>query len=153
MKEFDERIRELLKDQNHVIQGEGDRQLQDWDEYTEDPDQEFVDDFDRPVSDERISEEDLDFTPDTFHDTYINKQQIVLPRGAGDSENVHYVRVTKPLRDVDGRPIIGMANKKPMLDTREYEVEFMDGHSEALAANLIVQNLYSQIDEVGTTDI
>lgn len=58
MKEFDERIRELLKDQNHVIQGEGDRQLQDWDEYTEDPDQEFVDDFDRPVSDERISEED-----------------------------------------------------------------------------------------------
>lgn len=77
----------------------------------------------------------------------------MLPRGAGDSENVHYVRVTKPLRDVDGRPIIGMANKKPMLDTREYEVEFMDGHSEALAANLIVQNLYSQIDEVGTTDI
>ena len=62
MKEFDERIRELLKDQNHVIQGEGDRQLQDWNEYTEDPDQAFVDDFDRAVPDERFAEEDQDFT-------------------------------------------------------------------------------------------
>ncbi|KAI2504020.1 Reverse transcriptase (RNA-dependent DNA polymerase) [Fragilaria crotonensis] len=147
MKEFDERIKELLKDQNHVIQGEGERQLQDWNEYTDDPDQAFADEFDRAVSDERIIEEDQDFTPDTFDDSYINKE-IALPRGAGDGEDVHYGRVTKRLRDADGRPI-GMANENPMLDTREYEVEFMDGHSEALAANLIAQHLYSQIDEEG----
>lgn len=147
MKEFDERIRELLKDHNHVIQGDGDRQLQDWNDYTEDPDQAFVDDFDRAISDERIAEEDQGFTPDTFDDSYVNKE-IALPRGAGDGEDVHYGRVTKRLRDADGKPI-GMANENPMLDTREYEVEFMDGHSEALAANLIAQHLYSQIDEEG----
>jgi hypothetical protein len=42
-----------------------------------------------------------------------------------------------------------MANDNPMLNTREYEVGFMDGHSEAIAANLIAQHLYSQIDKEG----
>ena len=61
-----------------MIQGDGDRQLQDWDDFTEDTDRAFVDDFDSAVSDERILEADQDFTPDVFHDTYINKE-IALP--------------------------------------------------------------------------
>ena len=36
-----------------------------------------------------------------------------------------------------------------LLDRREYSVEFKDGISESLSANLIAQNLYSQIDEEG----
>jgi hypothetical protein len=35
------------------------------------------------------------------------------------------------------------------MDTREYIVEFTDGHSQALSANLIAQNLFSQIDDKG----
>ena len=147
MKEFDERIRELLRDQNHVINGDGDRQLQDWDEYNDDTNQEFIDDFDSAVSDERIAEADGDFTPDIFDDTYLNKE-IAIPRGAGYSEDVQYGKVTKRLRDAEGRPI-GVASDNPMMDTREYEVEFLDGHSEAISANLIAQHLYSQIDEEG----
>ena len=40
--EFDERIKELLKDDNHVIQDGNERQLQDWDDYTEDNDADFA---------------------------------------------------------------------------------------------------------------
>jgi hypothetical protein len=36
-----------------------------------------------------------------------------------------------------------------LLDTREYEIEFFNGHSEALSTNLIAQNLFSQIDKDG----
>ncbi|KAI2506896.1 hypothetical protein MHU86_7488 [Fragilaria crotonensis] len=74
MKEFDANIRELLKDQNHVLQGDGERQLQDWEEYTDDVDQAFLDDFDSAVSDETITEADQDFTPDIFDDMYLNKE-------------------------------------------------------------------------------
>ena len=40
-----------------------------------------------------------------------------------------------------------------MLDTREYAVEFRDGHAESLSANLIAQHLYSQVDEEGNVHI
>jgi hypothetical protein len=40
-------------------------------------------------------------------------------------------------------------NENPLLDTREYEVEFLDGHVEAMSANSIAQHLFSQIDEEG----
>ncbi len=40
--EFDARIAELLKDNNHVIQEGNERQLQDWDDYTEDNDENFA---------------------------------------------------------------------------------------------------------------
>lgn len=36
-----------------------------------------------------------------------------------------------------------------MLDTREYEVEFPDGSVDALQANIIAENMYSQIDSEG----
>jgi hypothetical protein len=41
------------------------------------------------------------------------------------------------------------ANKNPLLDTREDEVEFLDGHKELLSANLIAQHLFSQVDKEG----
>jgi hypothetical protein len=52
------------------------------------------------------------------------------------------------LRDAEGRPI-GRANENPLLDTREYEVEFLDGQVESMSANLIAQHLFSQVDEEG----
>ena len=49
-------------------------------------------------------------------------------------------------RDAMGRPIGVKAPGQPMLDTRLYEVEFPDGSTEAVMANLIAENLYSQVD-------
>ena len=150
-KEYNDRIKALLHDDNHVVHGDGERQLQDWDEYTDVQDEAFNDEFNSAVSDEKIKDADADFTPDVFDDTYLNKE-IAIARGAGDSEDVQYGRVTKRLRDAEGRPI-GTANDNPLLDTREYSVEFLDGHTEAIAANLIAQHLYSQIDDEGRRHI
>ena len=52
------------------------------------------------------------------------------------------------MHDKDGRPI-GTADDNPMLDTCEYEVEFLDGHCKSLSANVIVQHIFSQVDEEG----
>ena len=83
------------------------------------------------ISDSSIPEVDETFTPDTFHDTYLNKE-VALTRGVNDNCNVQFGKVTKRLRDAEGRPI-GMANENPLLDTREYSVEFKDGISESLS--------------------
>ena len=146
--EYDERIKEIMNDANHVVHEDNERQLQDWDDYTEDNDEDFAKEFGEPVSDSKISEADDDFTPDTFNDTYLNKE-VALADGANEAK---FGRVTKRLRDAEGRPI-GMANENPLLDTREYAVEFRDGHIEALSANLIAKNLYSQLDDEGRRHI
>ena len=57
-------------------------------------------------------------------------------------------RVTKRLRDNEGNPF-GRSNKSPFLDTRQYEVEFNDGQKQALTANLIAQNMFSQVNDEG----
>ena len=36
---------------------------------------------------------------------------------------------------------------KYILDTRFYEVEYLDGHKASLAANNIAENIFSQVDE------
>ena len=48
---------------------------------------------------------------------------------------------------------MGVANNNPILDTREYVVEFMDGHEETMTANLIAEHLFSQIDDDGNRQV
>jgi hypothetical protein len=45
--------------------------------------------------------------------------------------------------------VIGRANPNPILDTRTYEVEFPDGQTAEMAANVIAQNMYAMCDEEG----
>ena len=51
-------------------------------------------------------------------------------------------------RDADGRPI-RKQHPKPLLDTRLYEVEFPDGSTKAITANLIAETPWSQVDNEG----
>ena len=44
--------------------------------------------------------------------------------------DLQFGNVTKQLLDAEGRPI-GKANENPLLDMRQYEVEFRDGRSES----------------------
>jgi hypothetical protein len=141
--------RNYSKATNHVILQEGnERQLQDWDDCTDDKDENFAKTFGEVILDAKISEADKDFTPDTFNDAYWNKK-IAVARGANE---VQLRKVTKRLRDADGRPI-GTTNDNPLLDTRKYAVEFRDGRVESVSANLIAQNLYSQLDDKGKRHI
>jgi hypothetical protein len=51
-------------------------------------------------------------------------------------------------RDADRNPF-GIASTNPILDTQIYEVQFPDGHTESYAANIIVENMYAQVDHEG----
>ena len=53
-------------------------------------------------------------------------------------------------RDNDNRPI-GKRHLNPLLDTREYVVNFTDGSSNAYSANVIAEGIFSQVDEYGRT--
>jgi hypothetical protein len=48
-------------------------------------------------------------------------------------------------RELDGT-LRGRANANPMLDTRNYEIQFPDGRSDEYTANVITENMYSQCD-------
>ena len=56
------------------------------------------------------------------------------------------------MKDANGLPI-GLANENPILDTRMYEVEYLDGERMSLAANNIAENLFAQIDGDGNRQV
>jgi hypothetical protein len=57
-------------------------------------------------------------------------------------------KVISRKRDADGN-LVGHRHHNPILDTREYEVEFPDGAVDTFMANLIAENMYSQVDANG----
>ncbi len=57
-------------------------------------------------------------------------------------------KVISRKRGADGEPI-GIAHTNPILDTRVYNVQFEDGHAECYAANIITENVYTQVDPDG----
>ena len=142
MDEFDAKIEQRLdvKDSNvpafaQIDNSDHKLSLQD--------DPEFVEEFQKVISDESIPDAD-DYTPDAF-DTYV-AMEIGLPRGPDDS--LHSATVKRRAVDDEGKPI-GVANNNPLLDSRQYEVEYLDGTTETLTANVIAENLLAQVDEEG----
>jgi hypothetical protein len=57
-------------------------------------------------------------------------------------------KVIRRKRELDGT-LRGRANANPMLDTRNYEIEFPDGRSDEYTANVIAENMYAQCDIEG----
>jgi hypothetical protein len=52
------------------------------------------------------------------------------------------------VKDQDGLPV-GQPHSNPLLETWEYKVEFPDGSVDALQANIIAENMFSQINSEG----
>ena len=100
------------------------------------------------VSNNELKEADDTFTPDVY-DTYLN-MELAIPQG--DSLEPRLARVAKRLKDANGLPI-GLANENPILDTRMYEVEYLDGERTPLVANNIAENLFPQIDNEGNRQV
>jgi hypothetical protein len=92
-------------------------------------------------SEANVPEQD-EFTPETF-DGYLTAS-VMLPRGG----EILKGSVVARKRDSSGNPV-GKANPNPILDTREYVVEFDDGVHQVYSANLIAENMYSQVDSDG----
>ena len=57
-------------------------------------------------------------------------------------------RIMRRKRNESGA-LIGTANENPIMDTRVYEVDFGEGTYQDYTTNLIMENLYSQVDEIG----
>lgn len=138
---YDAKIKERFKEDRLVPKGEK-PDPSEWAEILED-DLDFAAEFARIFNNPEVKEADDDFDPDTY-DSYLN-MELALDRGG---ENPEVAKVVKRLKDKDGRPI-GTSHDNPILDTRMYEVEYRDGHRAALAANVIAENMFAQVDEEG----
>ena len=103
----------------------------------------FEEEFQRIISDKYLPEAEDSFTPDSY-DGYL---QMELAFDRGDN-GPSFAKVTKRLRDAQGLPI-GTANDNPILDTRMYEVEYLDGFTTSMAANSIAENMFAQNDGEG----
>ena len=107
------------------------------------PDDIFLPDLpDEPADAEATMPDADDFTPEAY-DEYLTAE-VLLP----NMGTITKAKVTGRKRDADGNPI-GKRHSNPILDTREYEVEFADGGTDVFSANIIAENLYSQIDDEG----
>ena len=138
---FDRKIHDKLKCEQRGYLGDKPNP-EDWADLI-DEDDDFREEFQKIYNDSSIPEAD-NYTPEVGDDTYIN-MEIALPR---DDDGPTFAKVTKRLKDANGLPI-GTANDNPILDTRVYEVEYLDGHRTALAANAIASNMFAQIDDDG----
>jgi hypothetical protein len=109
------------------------------------PDDVFLPDDDEehdPADPESVMPEADDYTPESY-DEYLTAE-VLLP----NMGTLTKAKVISRKRDADGNPV-GRRHHNPILDTREYEVEFPDGAVDTFTANLIAENMYSQVDADG----
>ena len=151
MKQFDDEIAAKL-DATNIDQSSKLQEQPKWNRLSlEEEDIDFIEDFNRVINDASIPEVDRpngesnqSFTPDAF-DSYIG-MEVGMPRG--DDDNLMHARVKRRAVDVDGNPV-GVKNNNPLLDTRMYELEYVDGTLEHVSANVIAESLLAQVDEEG----
>jgi hypothetical protein len=83
-----------------------------------------------------------DYSPEDF-DKYISAEVLLLK-----GDNLVLGKVIKRKRDDEDDPIV-IAHNNPIFDTCFYQVKFPKGQVEEYSANVIAQNLYSQLDSEG----
>ena len=111
----------------------------------EDEDAEFIEEYRRVIQNKDIGEaEQIDIAEIGETDAYLD-MELGIQR---EEEGIHHARVKRRALDNEGKPI-GVANNNPILDSRLYEVEYIDGRIETLTANIIAENLLAQVDEHG----
>jgi hypothetical protein len=104
--------------------------------------EEFADSVTVPRDGDETQPGQDSFTPEGY-DNIINAK-IMIPKGDGTIAG----KVNKRAKGEDGNPI-GFRNSNPLLDTREYEVLIPDGATVSYTANVIAENLYSQVVSEG----
>ena len=109
-------------------------------------DDEFYHQFTKVINDASLLEADDSYNQEYGKkDNYIGMKLGIVRGPDGDVQQAH---VKKRVVDDEGRPL-GIANDNPILDLRQYEVEFLDGETEILTANLIAENILAQVDDNG----
>jgi hypothetical protein len=141
MADFEKAIADRYKEGR--LHTHGDKpDLEQWSDLLE-TDPHFAEEFAQTFDNPDVKEADDEFDPDSY-DSYLN-MEIAVDR---DGQEAQLARVSKRLRDNAGNPI-GQANNNPILDTRLYEIEYLDGHRAAMSANTIAENMFAQVDQDG----
>jgi hypothetical protein len=90
---------------------------------------------------------DIDYVDDDHdvdtYDQYVGSQ-VRVPIGG----KIRSGKVMRRKRELDGT-WKGRANVKPMMDSRTYEIEFLNGRSDEYTANVNAENMYAQCDTKG----
>ena len=110
-------------------------------------DEEFLEEYRQVIDDEELPHADnvQSSDDDVFAiDPYIN---MLVGINQGD-DTILDACMKRRAVDENGRPI-GTSHPNPILDTRRYHLEYTDGTEEIMAANIIAENLLSQVDEEG----
>jgi hypothetical protein len=100
-------------------------------------------DFDPAEPEAKMPEADK-YTPEAY-DEYL-MAEVLLP----NMGTVTKARVIGCKRDSDGNPV-RRRNSNLILDMREYKVEFADGAMDVFTANMIAENLFSQVNLEGNS--
>ena len=95
-----------------------------------------------------MKEADETFTPDVY-DTNLN-MELAIPQG--DSLEPMLARASKRLIDANVLPI-WLDNENPILDTRMYEVQYLDGEKTSFVVSNIAENLFAQINDDGNCQV
>jgi len=134
LQEFDVKVAEKMKDKDHVVKPSAENRFfhPDVDMDMEDP---------APELEDNVDEAD-GYDEDTY-DTFLGGQLMLEHKG-----QLALGTVTKRAKGEDGNPI-GKHNANPLFDTRKFEVEFPDGDVQEYYANVIAENLFSQVDSEG----
>jgi PAS domain-containing protein len=113
----------------------------------EDEDEEFLEEFKRVINNDEIIEEDDSRNEPDPEESYVGME---LGMRSNEEEEMQYARVKRRAIDEDGKPIGKPArNNNQLLDSRQYEIEYADGRTDILTANVIAENLLAQVNEEG----
>ena len=144
MQMFDAKIMEFFSIKNERVHYAED--IPDWNRHSLDEDDPaFVNDFINVIDYDAVPHAD-DYETELLEQDNHTNIEIGLPWGP-DGE-LHHARVKQRAVDVDGNPL-GVASNNPITDTRLYDIEFLDGSPETISANVIAENLLSQVDAEG----
>ena len=109
-------------------------------------DDEFYSQFAKTINDTSLQKGDDCYDQEYGStDNYIGMKLGIV---RGTDNDVQHAHVKRRVIDEEGKPV-GIPHDNPILDMRQYEVEFLNGETKVLTANLIAENILTQVDDNG----
>ena len=142
--QFDQGVNDRLNDDNHQITNSGAGTF-----FIDDDNDATLENSSAPSDSDyadmiQDAKPDRDDVSEEMFDKYIGAE-LIVGNGHGDGR---FGRVTKRVKGLYGEAL-GRGHTNPLFDTRQYVVEFTDGTEENYFANVIAENMFSQIDSEG----
>ena len=117
----------------------------------ESEEEDFIAEFNRLIDDPKLhhaehaaeTETEVEMEPDNYVD-------MIVARRRNPEEPLEQAWVKRRALDNEGKPLgKAHATGNPLLDSRQYEVEYDNGDTEIIAANILAENILGQVDKHG----